>query len=262
MSTQSQVVELRDVHMQFEEKKVLDGLSLTVKPQERLVIMGQSGSGKSTILRLILGTLPPTVGSIFFKGSEINRLPRQKLQEVRRHIGMVYQYSALLSSRTVRDNVALPLEELTDKSREEIDKVVDEKLELVGMEDSKDLLPEELSGGMKKRVALARSLVLEPELLLLDEPSAGLDPVIASVIDELIISLSEKSKVTSITVTHEMESAFRIATRLAMLYQGKIIEEAEPEEFKQSKDPVVAQFLSGSTEGPILEGNLDAITKK
>ncbi len=262
MSTQSQVVELRDVHMQFEEKKVLDGLSLTVKPQERLVIMGQSGSGKSTILRLILGTLPPTVGSIFFKGSEINRLPRQKLQEVRRHIGMVYQYSALLSSRTVRDNVALPLEELTDKSREEIDKVVDEKLELVGMEDSKDLLPEELSGGMKKRVALARSLVLEPELLLLDEPSAGLDPVIASVIDELIISLSEKSKVTSITVTHEMESAFRIATRLAMLYQGKIIEEAEPEEFKQSKDPVVAQFLSGSTEGPILEGSLDAITKK
>jgi len=262
MSTQSQVVELRDVHMQFEEKKVLDGLSLTVKPQERLVIMGQSGSGKSTILRLILGTLPPTVGSIFFKGSEINRLLRQKLQEVRRHIGMVYQYSALLSSRTVRDNVALPLEELTDKSREEIDKVVDEKLELVGMEDSKDLLPEELSGGMKKRVALARCLVLEPELLLLDEPSAGLDPVIASVIDELIISLSEKSKVTSITVTHEMESAFRIATRLAMLYQGKIIEEAEPEEFKQSKDPVVAQFLSGSTEGPILEGSLDAITKK
>jgi len=262
MSTQSQVVELRDVHMQFEEKKVLDGLSLTVKPQERLVIMGQSGSGKSTILRLILGTLPPTVGSIFFKGSEINRLLRQKLQEVRCHIGMVYQYSALLSSRTVRDNVALPLEELTDKSREEIDKVVDEKLELVGMEDSKDLLPEELSGGMKKRVALARSLVLEPELLLLDEPSAGLDPVIASVIDELIISLSEKSKVTSITVTHEMESAFRIATRLAMLYQGKIIEEAETEEFKQSKDPVVAQFLSGSTEGPILEGSLDAITKK
>ena len=262
MTTPEHMVELRDVCMQFEEKKVLDGLSLTVQPQERLVIMGQSGSGKSTILRLILGTLPPTVGSIFFKGSEINRLPRQKLQEVRRHIGMVYQYSALLSSRTVRDNVALPLEELTDKSREEIDKVVDEKLELVGMEDSKDLLPEELSGGMKKRVALARCLVLEPELLLLDEPSAGLDPVIASVIDELIISLSEKSKVTSITVTHEMESAFRIATRLAMLYQGKIIEEAEPEEFKQSKDPVVAQFLSGSTEGPILEGSLDAITKK
>jgi phospholipid/cholesterol/gamma-HCH transport system ATP-binding protein len=256
------MVELRDVCMQFEEKKVLDGVSFTVEPQERLVIMGQSGSGKSTILRLILGILRANSGSIFFKRFEINRLARRKLQAVRQHIGMVYQYSALLSSRTVRDNVALPLEELTDKSRAEIDKIVDEKLELVGMKDSKERLPEELSGGMKKRVALARALVLEPELLLLDEPSAGLDPVIASVIDELIISLSEKSKVTSITVTHEMESAFRIATRMAMLYQGKIIEEAESEKFKQSKNPVVAQFLSGSTEGPILEGSLDAITKK
>jgi phospholipid/cholesterol/gamma-HCH transport system ATP-binding protein len=256
------MVELRDVHMQFEEKKVLDGLSLKVEPQERLVIMGQSGSGKSTILRLILGTLRPTSGSIFFKQFEITRLRRRKLQQVRRHMGMVYQYSALLSSRNVRDNVALPLEELTDKSRSEIDKIVDEKLDLVGMKDTKDLLPEELSGGMKKRIALARALVLDPELLLLDEPSAGLDPVIASVIDELIISLSEKSKVTSITVTHEMDSAFRIGTRMAMLYQGKVIEEAEPEKFKQSKNPVVAQFLSGSTKGPILEGSQDAITKK
>ena len=256
------MVELRDVHMQFEEKKVLDGLSLKVEPQERLVIMGQSGSGKSTILRLILGTLRPDSGSIFFKQFEITRLRRRKLQQVRGHIGMVYQYSALMSSRNVRDNVALPLEELTDKSREDIDKIVDEKLDLVGMKDSKELLPEELSGGMKKRVALARALVLEPELILLDEPSAGLDPVIASVIDELIISLTEKSKVTSVTVTHEMESAFRIGTRMAMLYQGKIIEEAEAEKFKQSKNPVVAQFLSGSTEGPILEGSLDAITKK
>ncbi|PYK28480.1 MAG: ABC transporter ATP-binding protein [Verrucomicrobia bacterium] len=256
------MVELRDVHMQFEEKKVLEGVSLDVEPQERLVIMGQSGSGKSTILRLILGILRPDAGAIFFKRFEINRLQRRKLQQVRQHIGMVYQYSALLSSLTVHENVALPLQELTDKSRSEIDRIVDEKLELVGMQDAKDLLPDELSGGMRKRVALARALVLEPELILLDEPSAGLDPVIASVVDELIISLTEKSKVTSITVTHEMESAFRIATRMAMLYEGKIIEEGEPEEFKQSKNPVVGQFLSGSTEGPILEGSLDAIRKK
>ncbi len=246
MTTPTHMVELRDVQMQFEEKKVLDDFSLKVEPRERLVIMGQSGSGKSTILRLILGTLRPNSGSIFFKHFEITQLQRRKLQAVRQHMGMVYQYSALLSSRNVHGNVALALEELTDKSRDEIDKI----------------LPEELSGGMRKRVALARALVLEPELILLDEPSAGLDPVIASVINELIISLSDTAKVTSITVTHEMDSAFRIGTRMAMLYQGKIIEEAEPEKFKQSKNPVVAQFLSGSTEGPILEGSLDAITKK
>lgn len=258
----SHVVELRDVKKEFEDKKVLDGVSLKVEAEERLVIMGQSGSGKSTILRMILGMLQPDAGAVFFKQFEITRLKRRKLQQVRRHIGMVYQYSALLSSRNVRDNVALALEELTEKSRDQIDKIVDEKLDLVGMKDSRDLMPSELSGGMRKRVSLARALVLEPELILFDEPTAGLDPVIASVIDELIISLSQKSKVTSIVVTHEMASAFRIGTRMAMLYQGKVIEDAEPEKFKQSENPVVRQFLSGSTEGPILEGSQDAIAKK
>ena len=262
MSTPSHVVELRDVRMQFEDKQVLEGVSLKVEPQDRLVIMGQSGSGKSTILRLVLGILYPNEGEVFFKQFEITRLRRRKLQQVRRQIGMVYQYSALLSSRSVRDNVALPLEELTDKSPSEIDQIVDQKLEMVGMLDARALMPSELSGGMKKRVSLARALTMEPELILFDEPVAGLDPVISSVIDELIISLTEQHKVTSIIVTHEMDSAFRIATRMAMLYRGKIIEDAPPDQFRQSQNPVVAQFLSGSTEGPILEGSQDAIATK
>ena len=258
----SYVVELRDVHKQFEEKKVLDGMSLQVEPCDRLVIMGQSGSGKSTILRLILGIMQPDSGSVFFQQFEITRLPRRKLQQVRQRIGMVYQYSALLSSRNVRDNVALPLEELTEKSPEEIDEIVEAKLDLVGLAGSKKQMPSELSGGMRKRVSLARALVMDPELILFDEPSAGLDPVISSVIDKLIIDLTEKSKVTSIIVTHDMGSAFHIGTRMAMLYQGKIIEDAEPGQFKRSKNPVVAQFLSGSTKGPILEGSRDAIATK
>jgi phospholipid/cholesterol/gamma-HCH transport system ATP-binding protein len=256
------VVELRDVRLSFDEKVVLDGVSLRVEPLDRLVIMGQSGSGKSTILRLVLGILQPDRGSIFFKQFEISRLNRRKLQQVRTQIGMVYQYSALLSSRNVRDNVALPLEELTKKTRAEIDRIVDEKLELVGMLDSKSEAPSDLSGGMRKRVSLARALVMEPELILFDEPSAGLDPVIATVIDELIISLTEHSQVTSIIVTHEMDSAFRVGTKMAMLYQGKIIEQGEAEAFKNSTNPVVAQFLSGSTEGPILEGSKDAVATK
>ena len=256
------VVELRDVTLEFPEKTVLRGVNLTVNPLDRLVIMGQSGSGKSTILRLILGILQPTSGEIFFEQFEISRLNRAKLQQVRTRIGMVYQYSALLSSMNVRDNVALPLEELTRKSRDEIDRIVDEKLALVGMLEAKEQMPSELSGGMRKRVSLARALVMDPELILFDEPTAGLDPVISSVIDELIVSLSERSKVTSIIVTHELDSAFRVATRMAMLYQGKVIADAPPEQFKKLDNPVVQQFLSGSTRGPILEGSKDAVATK
>ena len=255
-------MELRDVRLRFDHKAVLNGVSLAVPARERLVIMGQSGSGKSTILRLILGIIAPTSGAVFFKQFEVSRLSRRKLQQVRSRIGMVYQYSALLSSRNVRDNVSLPLEELTTKSREEIDRIVDEKLDLVGLCEAKYQMPSALSGGMRKRVSLARALVMNPELVLFDEPSAGLDPVISSVIDELIINLTERSNVTSMIGTHEMDSAFRIATRMAMLYEGKIIESGTPAHMKQSNNPVVVQFLSGSTEGPILEGTRDAVATK
>lgn len=247
------VVELRDVVLNFGEKHVLDGVSLAVDSQQRLVIIGQSGAGKTTILRLVLGILHPNHGSIFYEGRNIFRFNPEQLEQMRTRIGMVYQDAALLSSLTVRENLALPLQELTDKTPAEIDRIVNEKLEMVELAGEGDLIPSELSGGMKKRVGLARALVMDPELILFDEPTMGLDPVIAAVIDELIISLTEKTKTTSIIVTHLMDSAFRVATRMAMLHRGKIIEQGTPEQMRQSKNAVVVQFLSGSTKGPILQ---------
>lgn len=247
------VVALRDLSLNFGEKHVLDDVALSVAPQERLVIIGQSGAGKTTILRLILGILTPTSGAVFFKGREISRLDHRELEQIRTRIGMVYQDAALLSSLTVRENLALPLQELTEKTPAEIDKIVDEKLEMVEMSGEDKLMPFELSGGMRKRVGLARALVMEPELILFDEPTQGLDPVIGALIDELIIDLTQRTKATSIIVTHLMDSAFHVATKMAMLHRGKIIEQGTPQQLKQSKNPVVVQFLSGSTEGPMLE---------
>jgi phospholipid/cholesterol/gamma-HCH transport system ATP-binding protein len=247
------LVQIDDVVLRFGEKTVLDGISFKVQRGERLVVMGQSGGGKSTLLRLVMGILKPTSGRVLFAGTDVAHLPRRQLNAMRARIGMVYQYSALISSLTVRDNLALPMEELTDKSTEEIDELVAERLAAVDMSDTEAKMPAELSGGMRKRVGLARALMLEPELILYDEPSAGLDPVTSSVIDELIVDTSERTHSSAIIVTHEMDSAFRVATRMAMLYQGKIIADDTPEHFKHSSNEVVAQFVSGSTHGPIGE---------
>ena len=247
------VVELRHVDMRFGGKQVLDDVSLIIDPEERLVIIGQSGAGKTTILRLILGILKPNEGSIFFDQQEVSRMNDHELEQVRVHMGMVYQDSALLSSLTVRENLALPLQELTDKTPGEIDRLVDEKLEMVEMAGEDKLMPFELSGGMRKRVGLARALMMEPKLILFDEPTQGLDPVIGALVDELIIDLTKRTKTTSIIVTHLMDSAFHVATRMAMLHRGKIIEQGTPEHMRQAKNPVVVQFLSGTTKGPILK---------
>ncbi len=247
------VVELKNVHLKFGEKHVLQGISLSVAPQERLVIIGQSGAGKTTILRLILGILKPTTGSVFFGRSEVSQMNDHQLEPIRCRMGMVYQDAALLSSMTVRDNLALPLRELTSKTPAEIDRIVDEKLEMVEMSGEGKLYPFELSGGMRKRVGLARALVMEPELILFDEPTQGLDPVIGALIDKLIIDLTERTKATSIIVTHLMDSAFHVATRMAMLHRGKIIADGTPGSFKESTNPVVIQFLNGTVEGPMLE---------
>ncbi len=252
-STDGPLLSMEQVVLRFGDNTVLDGIDLSVKGQERLVVMGQSGGGKSTLLRLVMGILQPTAGRVNLLGQEVNRLGRRELNAMRAKIGMVYQYSALISSLDVRDNLALPMEELTDMGFKDIERTIDEKLELVKMSHVKHTMPAELSGGMRKRIGLARALVLEPELILFDEPSAGLDPVTSSIIDELIISLTQQTCATSIIVTHEMDSAFRIATRMVMLYEGKFIADGTPEEFRHSPNPVVSQFVEGRTDGPIFD---------
>ena len=243
-ATTENLVEMRDVHFQFTDKVILDGVNFAVREQEVLVIMGLSGGGKSTLLSILMGLLKPSGGSVLFKNEDLTKLSRSKLNQARTHMGMVYQNAALISSMTVRENVGLPLEELSDKTDKEIATIIDQKLELVGLEDARDKLPSELSGGMQKRVGLARALAMEPELVLFDEPTAGLDPITTETIDDLIIQLREKQEVTSIIVTHEMESAFAVATRMAFLYEVRIILEVTPEEFRHSATPIISKFLS------------------
>lgn len=238
------ILEMRGVKLQFDDKVILKSIDLSVEPQETLVIMGISGCGKSTLLSIVLGLLRPDAGSVSFKQEELTLISRQKLNQVRMHIGMVYQNAALLSSLNVGENVGLPLQELSHKTPREIDSIIDEKLELVGLKDAKDKFPSELSGGMQKRAGMARALALNPELLLFDEPTAGLDPITSEMINELIVTLRDKQKVTSIIVTHEMESAFVLATRMAFLDEGTMIFEGTPTAMRESKIPIIREFLS------------------
>lgn len=237
------MIELKQVDKSFGDKQVLKNISFRVENGETLALIGGSGSGKSTLLRMMIGLDRPTAGEIWIDGTEITQLSEDELDDVRLSMGMVFQYSALFDSMTVGDNVAFGLREHTDYDEEKIREIVREKLLLVGLPDSEDMLPGELSGGMKKRVSLARALAFGPSIIFYDEPDSGLDPVMTRKIDDLIVETQKKLGVTSIVVTHDMESACLVANRIAMLYQGEIIAIEQPEDFRRMKDPRIREFL-------------------
>ena len=223
-----------------------DGGDFEVNKGETLVIIGGSGSGKSTLLKLLIGLLRPEQGQIFIDGKEISKLKEEELDKVRLNMGMVFQYSALFDSMSVGDNVGFGLQEHSKLSAKEIKEIVEEKLNLVGLSGFANYMPNELSGGMKKRVSLARAIAFEPKILLYDEPSSGLDPVTSAKIDELIVQMQKLLGVTSIVVTHDMKSAFYIADRIAMLYQGEMIAIGTPDEIRNSTDSRVLEFINVS----------------
>ncbi|MBX3365667.1 MAG: ABC transporter ATP-binding protein [Phycisphaeraceae bacterium] len=248
----------------FGDQTVLDGLNLDVAPGETMVIMGGSGSGKSTTLRMMIGSFPPDEGSIELFGRDICSLGDEAMNEVRKRFGILFQSGALFQSMTIAENVALPLREHTDLDPDIIEIQVMIKLELVGLREAAQKFPAEISGGMKKRAGLARALALDPRILFYDEPSAGLDPVTSAQIDQLIVSLSRKLGVTSVVVTHEMDSAFTIADRMAMLDRGRLIKvaprewydtlrrmSAEESEGLEEQDRLIRQFLRGDPDGPL-----------
>ena len=239
------LIELRDIYKSFGWLTVLAGVSLKIDPGESLVIIGASGTGKSVLLKHIVGLLQPDSGEVWFDGHRIDTLSERPLMEIRQRIGFLFQMGALFDSLNVRDNIAFPLREHTRKSETEIKQVVADKLRMVGLSGIELKLPTELSGGMKKRVALARAIALDPEVILYDEPTTGLDPVRSDVINQLIIKLGRELKVTSITVTHDMQSAFKIGDRIVMLHEGKIIIEGTPQQIQASDNPIVKQFISG-----------------
>ncbi|MBI4566297.1 MAG: ABC transporter ATP-binding protein [Planctomycetes bacterium] len=248
------IIEIDDLAKRFGSKEVLTGLRLSIRRGETICIIGESGTGKSVTLKHIVGLLRPDRGTVRIGGVDIFAADGQ-LQEIRKKIGFLFQGAALLNSMTVFDNVALPLREHERPPEAELRKRVLETLELVDMAEAADKMPAELSGGMKKRAGLARAIIRQPEIILYDEPTAGLDPVISSTINDLILNLQEKLGVTSIVVTHDMSSTFRVADRIAMLYQGKIYKSGTPDEFRKSEDPLIRQFIYGESEGPLRRDN-------
>lgn len=237
------MISLRDITLAYEHQIILDHISLDIHKGETLAILGASGSGKSTILRILIGLQKPSSGQIFLEGRELSSLSEQAWNKVRGRMGMVFQYSALFDSLTVGENVAFGLRQHTSLKEPDIRRIVAEKLALVGLVGIEDKMPNELSGGMKKRVSLARAIALNPEIILYDEPTAGLDPLRSASINELIVSLQQQLKVTSILVTHDMTSAFSVADRMAFLKQGKFQLIADKETFKQTKDKDIQIFI-------------------
>lgn len=248
------MIVVRDLYKSFGKNHVLQGLNLEVNRGEDMVVIGGSGTGKSVLIKCIIGLIKPDKGTIFVDGEEITSFNEAKLNEMRKKFGMLFQFGALFDSMPVWENVGFGLKQHTSLKDDEIRGLVTEKLSLVGLHGIEELMPSELSGGMKKRVSLARAIAMGPKILLYDEPTTGLDPIMADVINELIIRLREKLKVTSIAITHDMVSAYKIGDRIAMLYKGKIIEIGTPDEIRNSKNETVQQFIQGKSEGPITRG--------
>ena len=262
MTEQEPIIKLENLVKQFGQQTVLDGINLEIYPGETMVIMGGSGCGKSTLLRIMIGSIKPTSGKVIMLGQDLDQLSESAIDELRKKIGILFQSGALFNSMTVGENVALPLREHTKLHRDVIDLQVTIKLNQVSLLQARDKMPGQISGGMKKRAGLARALAMDPQILFYDEPSAGLDPVTSSQIDELIMKLSKGLGVTSVVVTHEMDSAFRISDRMCMLNRGKVLKVAPREEFEALRDAqdsnafsqeelLMRQFLRGDAEGPI-----------
>lgn len=245
-------IELKEVHKAFGSQRVLDGFSLEVEEGQTLSIIGHSGAGKSVTLKHIIRLIEPDSGEVWVDGRNVADLERAELYELRRKVGYVFQFAALFDSMTVRDNVAMGLRRIPGLSEGEIQHRVSASLYLVDLEGVEDKLPSDLSGGMQKRVGLARAIATEPAYLLYDEPTTGLDPVTITVIDRLILRMKDELGATGVVVTHDMESAYRISDRIAMLYRGKLQFVGTPDELRESEDPVVKGFIEGKPE--LLEG--------